>query len=181
MGLESSRTYLHFQDPFEKTPNWCKEQMSRLQKFNCSRQLRKIDVERFVSELLEVIFINLKSETKGEEDMRSGETSLSPMMHYTRSPEIPKLASVLTVTYVQCKGVRYPLHPSPTPQGDVREGARVEFKCLSFSSFVSNSANSERTALGQVHTQFAAREGGGGGGCLGFLCSYSMWRLGVWG
>ena len=166
--------------------------MSRLQKFNCSRQLRKIDVERFVSELLEVIFINLKSETKGEEDMRSGETSLSPMMHYTRSPEIPKLASVLTVTYVQCKGVRYPLHPSPTPQGDVREGARVEFKCLSFSSFVSNtfhaanfsalsSANRKRTALCQVHTQSAALEGGGGGGCLGFLCPHSMWRLGVWG
>ena len=36
----------------------------------CSSELRKMNVERFVSELLELILLNLKGEKSGEEEMR---------------------------------------------------------------------------------------------------------------
>ena len=45
--------------------------MSQEQILKCSRELRKMDVERFVSELLELILLNLKREKSGEEEMRS--------------------------------------------------------------------------------------------------------------
>ena len=45
--------------------------MSSKQMMKFSNSMRRIDLDRFVSELLELIFLNLRGDaTPGEEDMR---------------------------------------------------------------------------------------------------------------
>lgn len=62
---------LPLQDPFEQISDTFKQVMSRAQLMKFSSGMRRIDLDCFVSEVLELILLNLRGDAvPGEEEMR---------------------------------------------------------------------------------------------------------------
>ena len=62
---------LPLQDPFEQISDKYKQIMSRPQLMKFSSGMRRIDLDRFICEVLELILLNLRGDAvPGEEEMR---------------------------------------------------------------------------------------------------------------